>query len=128
MDRDLSIFPTDEDGDILWGMRLAGDDLTASRDVNFSVLFEAESNADSYAAEMREAAFEVQVDECLETYEIPAWEAVTTTHVVPSHERIAALGDLISSMAKSHGGVPDGWATELNPNNSLSRTHIATLN
>jgi hypothetical protein len=80
------------------------------------VLFEAEANADSYAAEMREAAFEVQVDECLKTYDIPAWEAVTTAHIVPSYDRITALSDLIASIATSHGGFPD---TELSPNNSF---------
>ena len=119
MHRDPSKFPSDEDGDILWGMHLAGDELTAQRDVNFSVLFEAEANADSYAAEMREAAFEVQVDECLKTYDIPAWEAVTTAHIVPSYDRITALSDLIASIATSHGGFPDGWATELSPNISF---------
>lgn len=124
MHRDPSIFPNDEDGDILWNMHLADDDLIGQRSVNFSVLFEAEANADAYAAEMREAAFEVQVDDCLDTYDIPAWEAVTTAHIILSYERITALTDLISSIAASHGGVPNGWATELRPNYSGVRTPI----
>ena len=120
MHRDPLIFPSDENGDILWAMRMGGDDLTVSRDVNFLVLFDAEGNADSCAAEMQEAAFEVQVEECPEdAYDIPAWEVVITTHVVPSYERITALSDLIASMAASHGGVPDGWAAELSPSNSV---------
>ena len=45
MQRDLSALPRDEDGDLLWEMRLAGDDLTTARNVNFCVLFETEPNA-----------------------------------------------------------------------------------
>lgn len=106
-------FPGDEDGDILWALHLAGNDLTIPRDVNFSVLFDADDSAEAHAAEMSEAAFGVQVDDCMESYGIPAWEVVTTVYIIPSHERITALGVLIFGMAANHGGVPNGWATDL---------------
>ena len=67
---------------------------------------------------MREAAFDVQVDELLETFEVPAWEVVVTSNIIPAHERITTLGDLIATMADSHSGYPDGWDAELlSPNN-----------
>lgn len=119
MHRDLSIFPADDDGDILWDMQVAGDDLAAPRSVNFSVLFESEANAELFAAEMREAAFDVQVDECLDTYDSPVWDAVVTMYIAPSHERISALSDLISSMATDHSGFLDSWAAARSPNSSL---------
>ena len=113
------MFPSDEDGDTLWAMHLAGDDLTLSREVHFSVLFDSESKANSYAAEMQEAALDTQVDDCGDTYDIPAWEAVTTANIVPSYERITALTDLLATIAASHSGEPTGWVAELSPNNSF---------
>jgi len=113
------MFPSDEDGDTLWAMHLAGDDLTLSREVHFSVLFDSESKANSYAAEMQEAALDTQVDDCGDTYDIPAWEAVTTANIVPSYERITALTDLLATISSSHSGEPNGWVAELSPNNSF---------
>lgn len=119
MHRDPSIFPSDENGDILWSAHLAGDHLAAIRDVHFSVLFISEASANSCAAEMRAAAFEVHVDECLETDSTPAWRVVAAAHIIPSHERVSAVSNLISSIAMRHDGVTDGWATELSLNNSF---------
>ena len=112
MHRDSLLFPCDDDGDLLWAMRMAGDDLIVSRDVNFLVLFASEASAGSYAAEMQEGGFEVHVDECCDdTYDIPVWETVAAVCMVPSYERISAVGDLVARIATDHGGATNGWAS-----------------
>ena len=41
-DRDLSQFPLDDNGDVLWQMASDGDNLSAPRDMDFSVVFAAD--------------------------------------------------------------------------------------
>ncbi len=45
MTRDLTIFPEDEIGNILWQMQKNGDDLLNEREIEFSVLFPSQESA-----------------------------------------------------------------------------------
>lgn len=111
MERDVLRFPKDDTGELLWAMYQSGDALDAPRDVNFSLLFESETDAESYAVEMRDAAFEVQVDEFWTDDGASAWEAVVTAHFAPTYERVIALTELFESMARDHSGFENGWAS-----------------
>jgi hypothetical protein len=52
MARDYSRFPADENGDALWRMAEAGDDLTKPREVDFAVIFPTEGTALQFAVHL----------------------------------------------------------------------------
>jgi hypothetical protein len=47
-DRDLTQFPLDDNGDVLWRMASHGDKLQQPRDVDFSVIFPGERQAEAF--------------------------------------------------------------------------------
>ena len=49
MSRDLSLYPEDENGDVLWNMLQDGDDLTIPREVDFALIFPTQDVAIAFA-------------------------------------------------------------------------------
>lgn len=116
MDRNPAEFPIDENGDMLWAMFIAGDDLSQPRDVYFSVFFMTLGAARSFAAEIRRAVHRVQVNEFfLDDSDEITWDVVAITKISPSYERISAISDLLSTMAESRNGYFDAWSGALTP-------------
>lgn len=52
MHRDPLLFPDDENGDVLWQMAQAGDDLSIPREVDFAVIFPSEDDALKFAVHL----------------------------------------------------------------------------
>lgn len=64
-------FPDDENGDVLRRMERDGDDLNISRDIDFSVVFPREAEAEEFVMQIRELGVKASlrksncVPECL---------------------------------------------------------------
>ena len=52
MKRDLTLYPQDPNGDVLWELAQKGEGLTTEREIDFPVLFPTEAGALQYAVEL----------------------------------------------------------------------------
>ena len=58
----IETFPDDENGDVLRQMQESGDDLSRPREIDFSVVFPGELEAQTMATQFRELGFAVDVE------------------------------------------------------------------
>ena len=108
MARDLKLFPDDENGEVLWGMAQDGDDLTLSREVNFSVIFPSEDTALKFAVQLLRNDQKVSFAPYEDHDELP-WQVEAHPVMVPTHENISGYENLLAEEAKKFGGRHDGW-------------------
>lgn len=102
------IFPNNATGDALRRLQRSGDQLKASRDVDFSVVFTTREGADSFIAR-----FGAQVD-CIRLTHRPEqsrhpWDVTATKSMVPAYTDITNMEIAIDNIARALGGENDGW-------------------
>ena len=101
-------FPDDENGDVLRRMEATGDDLTRSRNVDFTVVFPNETTAERFAAHFRELGYAASI-EFTQTAEGHPWDVVVVKHMAPSLEEIGTFEAMLRGVATPLGGRNDGW-------------------
>jgi hypothetical protein len=74
------IFPSDENGDALRRMHEAGDDLTRSRDIDFTVVFPTENVAEEFARHFRKLGYAASVEFAETVKELP-WDVVVVSRL-----------------------------------------------
>lgn len=105
-------FPDDENGDILRQMQAAGDNLDASRDMNFNFIFKTQSDAERFVANCAAPEFKAKAT----TYpERKMWQVVVTRHMTPTHAAISEVEAHLTKIATEYGGEADGWGSFLQP-------------
>jgi hypothetical protein len=104
--RNLALYPEDDNGDVLWQMHKAGDDLAKRRKMNFNFLFRDESAARAFAANAESSGFVTDVSYFAEK---SSWDAECSLDMVPTHRKISASERQLVGMATAAGGQPDGW-------------------
>ena len=102
------IYPNDANGDALRRMEAQGDDLTRSRNIDFSVAFADTKSAEQFAAHFRALGHEVSVEPTETDQDFP-WDVVVARHMVPSYDQITNFENLLQSVANAWGGRNDGW-------------------
>jgi hypothetical protein len=109
--RDLVLFPADENGDVLWHMRSKGDALSQPREIDFSAVFPSEDAALDYAMGCLRSSFKVEMQHDEEA--MPdglVWRVIVYTHMVPTHFDICSLEEALRKHAARHQGRVDGWS------------------
>ncbi|MVA59344.1 ribonuclease E inhibitor RraB [Agrobacterium vitis] len=101
-------FPDDEHGDVLRQMKEQGDDLSAPRDVDFSVVFPDEASAQSFIEIMKTHFDKIRYSK-IETLEQPTWDVTATRFMIPSYREITQMEQLLGNAAAEFGGENDGW-------------------
>ncbi|WP_109488600.1 ribonuclease E inhibitor RraB [Occallatibacter savannae] len=101
-------FPSDENAEVLRRMEAAGDDLTLSRNIDFTVVFPDQAAAQKFAARIRDLGFVASV-ELTQTAEDHPWDVVVVKNMTPSREGIGDFENLLESVAVPLGGRNDGW-------------------
>ena len=109
MSRDLSRFPQDENGDVLWRMHDSGDDLSKIREVDFSVVFPTEQQALDFSVRVLRAGHRVQQSRFMEQPEGLTWDVSVSSHMVPTHLQVTQFELFLADAAMAHGGRNDGW-------------------
>lgn len=106
--RNLAAYPRDENGDVLWGMHRAGDNLLQPRDMDFFFTFPSKDVAGRFCAIAEQQGFRW----ALKWYEEKlAWDATCTIRITPTHARVTQLETALSQAANLLGGKADGWGT-----------------
>ena len=114
-DRDLSQFPLDDNGDVLWRMASDGDNLSAPRDIDFSVVFAAEPAAQAFCTYMVGRGYRAEVSTFPNQPEGLTWDVTITQAMLPTHAAISAFEQMIQDEASVGGGVNDGWGSFQQP-------------
>lgn len=98
----------DANTDALQRMKAKGDDLTRSRDVDFTVVFPTEAAARQFAEYFRSLGLESSV-ELSETAEQFPWEVVVVKNMSLSENEIEEFEEKLQDVANRLGGRNDGW-------------------
>jgi len=108
MDESLLEFPNDDNGDVLRRLQRDGDDLSKSRDVDFTVVFSDQASANHFAKHFEKRGYKVSVEESGCVTQLP-WDVLVVNHMVPSHDVITDFEEELQAIADGFGGRNDGW-------------------
>ena len=108
MTRNYELYPDDDNGNVLWQMHTDGDDLTEPHEIEYSIAFKSEEQADQCALyllkeEQKISLFEDTVGESSE------WIITIYVYMEPEHSDIVDLEEWFTKIAEQHGGEYDGW-------------------
>ena len=109
MDRDFDQFPTDDNGEVLWQLVLAGDDLSVRRDVEFVLDFDSEQAALDCGAFLFKNEYKVQLSPPLEDKSGSRWTVEVVPYMSPNYKDISELEDYLKRVADHFGGTTSGW-------------------
>ena len=107
-ERDLELFPNDDNGDVLWQMAQDGDDLTEAHEIEYSVAFTDKAKAEQCALFLlhEEQKISLFIDEESENQE---WIITIYVYMEPEYSDIVDLEEWFTKIANEHGGEYDGW-------------------
>ena len=107
-ERDLELFPNDDNGDVLWQMAQDGDDLTEAHEIEYSIAFTDKEKAEQCALFLlhEEQKISLFIDEESENQE---WIITIYVYMEPEYSDIVDLEEWFSKIANEHGGEYDGW-------------------
>ncbi|CAM9220835.1 ribonuclease E inhibitor RraB [Acinetobacter pseudolwoffii] len=108
MSRDYNQFPDDENGNVLWQMHQDGDDLQEAHEIEFSLVFIDEEQADRCALYLLKEEQKISLfqDEESATLE---WIITIYVYMEPTYEDIVDLEQWFSKIAAEFQGEYDGW-------------------
>ena len=107
-ERDLELFPNDDNGDVLWQMAQDGDDLTEPHEIEYSIAFTDKAKAEQCALFLlhEEQKISLFIDEESENQE---WIITIYVYMEPEYSDIVDLEEWFTKIANEHGGEYDGW-------------------
>jgi hypothetical protein len=107
-----TVFPNDENGEVLRSMAEQGIDLTVPREVDFAHLFPDENDAQAFAARVEPLGYRVEVyepDEEAREEGSTEWDVLCARRMVPTHADITRFETQLAAVAREFGGHEDGW-------------------
>ncbi|MBO9790227.1 ribonuclease E inhibitor RraB [Xanthomonas phaseoli] len=117
MQRNLDLYPKDDNGDTLWHIAQQGVDLSKPREIAFSVVFPSKESALEFSVKM--LRFEQKV-RCCHYPENTAFPMDVTVYptMAPSYKAISAFEDDLATETKPLGGLNDGWELSVDANDA----------
>ncbi|MFX2103009.1 ribonuclease E inhibitor RraB [Acinetobacter baumannii] len=108
MTRDYEQFPDDDNGNVLWQMVEDGDDLTELHEIEFSIAFQDQQNAEQCAMHLlyQEQKISLFQDDSVEPNE---WIITIFVTMEPEYSDIVDLEQWLSTIAEQFNGEYDGW-------------------
>ena len=107
MTRDYEQFPDDDNGNVLWQMAEDGDDLTELHEIEFSIAFQDQKNAEQCALYLlyQEQKVSLFQDDSVEPNE---WVITIFVNMEPEYSDIVDLEQWFASIAEKFQGEYDG--------------------
>lgn len=108
MNRDYEQFPDDDNGNVLWQMVEDGDDLTELHEIEFSIAFQDQQNAEQCAMHLlyQEQKISLFQDDSVEPNE---WIITIFVTMEPEYSDIVDLEQWFATIAEQFNGEYDGW-------------------
>lgn len=107
MTRDITVFPEDEIGNILWQMQQNGDDLLNEREIEFSVLFPSQELALKFGQLLLENNQKLSFTPYEANEDLP-WEITAYPHMPVTYDNVTSYQALLASSAAPLEGQCDG--------------------
>lgn len=108
MSRDYQQFPDDDNGNVLWQMAEDGNDLSVPYEVEYSIIFETQAQAEQCALYLLHQEQKVSLFEEEES-ESRYWVVSAYVEMIPQHEDIVDLEQWFVHVASQYNGEYDGW-------------------
>ena len=108
MTRNYELYPDDDNGNVLWQMHTDGDDLTEPHEIEYSIAFKSEEQADQCALYLLKEEQKISLFEDTDG-EKSEWIITIYVYMEPEHSDIVDLEEWFSKIAEQHGGEYDGW-------------------
>ena len=108
MTRNYELYPDADNGNVLWQMHTDGDDLTEPHEIEYSIAFKSEEQADQCALYLLKEEQKISVFEDTEG-ESSEWIITIYVYMEPEHSDIVDLEEWFTKIAEQHGGEYDGW-------------------
>ena len=105
--RNSTLFPDDENGDILYSIAVRAGDLISRKGVDFCHVFPKQSHADGFANQIDPA--ELSAIERYDGRDGFSWQVIITRQIIPSHANISSTEASLAELAADYSGEPDGW-------------------
>ena len=109
--RHFSIFPNDDNGDVLWRMYCDGDNLSTPREMDFQVVFEDKAQAELFCAYIESCGFGSDLSHYPNQPDGRVWDVQVRRVMVPTYAAICTFEETLQEEAASGGGVNDGWGS-----------------
>ncbi|ALH95384.1 ribonuclease E inhibitor RraB [Acinetobacter equi] len=106
MARDYQQFPDDDNGNVLWQMYEDGDDLTEAHEIEFSLAFQSQENAEACALSLLKEEQKITLFQDEDTNE---WFITIYVYMEPDYSDIVDLEDWFTKIATQYHGEYDGW-------------------
>ena len=108
MTRNFEQFPDDDNGNVLWQMAEDGDDLTEAHEIEFSIAFQTEEQAEKCALYLLKEEQKISMfeDDDSDTAE---WVITIYVYMEPEYSDIVDLEEWFGKIAEQHSGEYDGW-------------------
>jgi hypothetical protein len=122
MERDLSRFPQDENGDVLWELARKGFDLTGDAEVRFALLFPKFDDALKFGVFLLRQEYRVKVNE-IDDKPGCHGEVLVDIYLDTNHKDITESEQWLAEQSAPLGGKNDGWEIKGPRGNPLSAEH-----
>lgn len=109
MDRVFEQFPANDNGEVLWRLVQAGDDLSVRRDVEFVLDFDSEQAALDCGAFLFKNEYKVQLSPPLEDNPNSPWSVEVVPYMAPNYKDVSELEEYLKRVADHFGGKTSGW-------------------
>ena len=108
MTRDYELYPDDDNGNVLWQMAEDGDDLSEPHEIEYSIAFQEQSQAEKCALYLlqEEQKITLFVDE---ESDVSEWIITIYVYMEPEYSDIVDLEQWFTKIAEQFGGEYDGW-------------------
>ena len=108
MERDFTIFPKDDNGDVLWGAHQHGIKIGDEHVLRYALIFPEVNDALKFGLFLLRQGYWVQVNE-LEDKPGYAAEVLLKMGLEVTHQEITGAEDWLAKQSASLNGKNDGW-------------------
>lgn len=109
MERDYAKYPDNENGMILWQLKLHGDNHELPRDIEFNLDFTEEEAAVSCGIYLFQQYYKVELEPPLEDEIESPWSVLAIWRMAADYNEICTLEKELSEVARQFGGTVSGW-------------------
>ncbi len=109
MQRNPLLFPDDENGEVLWRLASAGDDLSIPREIDFTLDFSEEQAALDCGMFLFRNELKVQLEAPEEGEDESSWTVLVVANMLPRHAEITHFEQYLQQVAEHFGGHGTGW-------------------
>ncbi|WP_374531464.1 ribonuclease E inhibitor RraB [Acinetobacter sp.] len=110
MSRNFELFPDDDNGNVLWQMYEDGNDLTDLHEIEFSIVFTTQEQADKCALHLLHEEQKVSLfQEEVKNDGSDLWVLNIHVNMIPEYQDVQDLEEWFVKIAEMFQGEYDGW-------------------